>query len=402
MPKRTLQFDDGQSCKFWTISLKGVSQTITFGRIGTTGQTRVKEFATVEEARMSYNRIIRQKISSGYVDAKDAAVIQKKSVKKNQTKRTFAKKSNSFWKPLKKQVRDKRPLPTTSLIKAREKALGIRFPAALLKLFRQQNGGDLVHPEFLVSGQVYELTDIPPINGIDSLAVGYADHLALVEGNLRKPELIFPLCGDGHCFLAMDYRKVGPLAEPEIIYLDIEGHVSCKKVADSFAEFLSGQQTGKQKLAVSFNEIDPTALIGEVDIKTTHKAIRETEITYQARLCLTDKQIVLYTYERWDQPRKPSVETWDRAILALRELNPDFVKIEDIGGYFAIPTKTLYIHANLHLGGVFGVTSERKGLGGWKNLPFDKLGYIKLTTTDITLLKKCRAKILKAYRKQEA
>ena len=50
MAKRELQFNDGKSQKFWTISLKGTSHTVTFGRIGTSGQTRTKHFDTKEEA----------------------------------------------------------------------------------------------------------------------------------------------------------------------------------------------------------------------------------------------------------------------------------------------------------------------------------------------------------------
>ncbi|MEZ6136335.1 MAG: WGR domain-containing protein [Pirellulaceae bacterium] len=416
MAKRTLQFDDGDSRKFWTISLKGASHTVTFGRIGTTGQTRVKEFNSAGEARKSYDSLIREKLAKGYVDPKAVAVggkkvareapkagtkkptARKKAVKKAKTAKQRGAKP--FWEPLAKRDRDRRPALTPTFIKAREKSLGIRFPVALKKLLLKQNGGNLVDPEFLVGGQAYDLTDIPPLGGINSLAVDYADHLEMAEGKLPEPELIFPLCGDGHWFLAMDYRNVGPQAEPEIIYLDIEGRVSCVKVADSFNQFLAGHQTGNQRQAVSFNEIDPDTLIAKVDIETTHK-LGKTAIVYRARLCLTEEHVILYTYESWKKPRGKVEETWERAVAELRQLNSDWVKVEKLGGYFAVPTKTLYVPTDRHLGGVCGMTCERKGTGGWKNRPFGPLNYLKMTTTDVALLEKCRKQILKAYRQRK-
>ena len=37
---RNLEYRDGSSNKFWRIELAGTSHTVTFGRIGTTGQTK--------------------------------------------------------------------------------------------------------------------------------------------------------------------------------------------------------------------------------------------------------------------------------------------------------------------------------------------------------------------------
>ena len=42
---RTFQFSDAKSHKFWNIDVQGKSFTVTFGKIGTAGQTKTKEFA---------------------------------------------------------------------------------------------------------------------------------------------------------------------------------------------------------------------------------------------------------------------------------------------------------------------------------------------------------------------
>lgn len=415
MAKRELQFVDGKSHKFWAIELKGKTQAVTFGRIGTSGQTQSKDFDTPQEAKKSYDKLVQQKLKKGYVDAKKSTSVKtdankktarKPTARRKVTKKTFAKKSNSFWKPLAQRDRDRRHTVTPKLVDAREKSLGIRFPTALLKLLRKQNGGYLLDPEFIVGADTYYVEGIPPIledGGIESLAVEYPDHLELAAGKLPKAELIFPLCGDGHWFIALDYRNVGPAAEPEVIYLNIEGKMSCRKIADSFDKFLAGQQTGDERLAVRIDEIDPDTLIAKADIETTHRRGKETKISYRARLCLTETQAVLYTYESWKKPRRELEETWERALVNLKELDTDRLRVDkkDPCCHFAKPRATLTVYADRSVGGVHGMTSERKRTNRWKNLPFGPVNYFKIVSDDVVLLEKCRRRILKDCRKAQ-
>jgi uncharacterized protein (TIGR02996 family) len=59
---------DAKSHKFWNIDVTGSSFTVTFGKIGTTGQTQTKEFATSEKAHAQAEKRIRQKTAKGYVE----------------------------------------------------------------------------------------------------------------------------------------------------------------------------------------------------------------------------------------------------------------------------------------------------------------------------------------------
>ena len=69
MLTRQFIFSDGSTNKFWTIQLQGTTQTITFGRSGTDGQSRSKEFPDDEKAQKSFDKLIQQKLSKGYVEA---------------------------------------------------------------------------------------------------------------------------------------------------------------------------------------------------------------------------------------------------------------------------------------------------------------------------------------------
>lgn len=60
------EFSEGTSNKFWEIELKGTSFTTTYGKVGTTGQTTLKEFPSAAVAKKEYDKLIAEKIKKGY------------------------------------------------------------------------------------------------------------------------------------------------------------------------------------------------------------------------------------------------------------------------------------------------------------------------------------------------
>ncbi|MEO1616691.1 MAG: WGR and DUF4132 domain-containing protein [Planctomycetota bacterium] len=100
MSRRSLVFRDGSSEKFWTIELEDNSHTVCFGRVGTNGQTKTKEFDDSQEAQKSFDKLVAQKLKKGYADdgtsttTKKAVVAKKKSATKKATKKKTAKKKS--------------------------------------------------------------------------------------------------------------------------------------------------------------------------------------------------------------------------------------------------------------------------------------------------------------------
>ncbi len=72
LPRR-FEFHQGSSDKFWSIELAGNSHTVNFGRVGTSGQSKTKEFADVAAARASYNKLVAQKTKKGYSEVGEAS-----------------------------------------------------------------------------------------------------------------------------------------------------------------------------------------------------------------------------------------------------------------------------------------------------------------------------------------
>jgi DNA ligase 1 len=67
-PMRHFEFVEGSSNKFWEISVAGKEVTVRFGRIGSQGQTKTKEFADDDAAKAHAEKLIEEKTGKGYVE----------------------------------------------------------------------------------------------------------------------------------------------------------------------------------------------------------------------------------------------------------------------------------------------------------------------------------------------
>jgi uncharacterized protein (TIGR02996 family) len=73
---RTFQYDDEKSHKFWRIEVSGDRLTVTFGKVGASGQTQIKAFASDEKAQAEADRRIAEKLNKGYRETTPAAAPQ--------------------------------------------------------------------------------------------------------------------------------------------------------------------------------------------------------------------------------------------------------------------------------------------------------------------------------------
>lgn len=64
--RRHFEFTDGKSNKFWEVELSGNSVTTKWGRIGTDGQSKTKDFPDTAKAKAEYEKLVKEKVSKGY------------------------------------------------------------------------------------------------------------------------------------------------------------------------------------------------------------------------------------------------------------------------------------------------------------------------------------------------
>jgi len=61
-----LEYKDEKSAKFWKINVEGTSHTVTYGKIGTDGQSKTKTFETAEKATKDAEKLVKAKTKKGY------------------------------------------------------------------------------------------------------------------------------------------------------------------------------------------------------------------------------------------------------------------------------------------------------------------------------------------------
>jgi predicted DNA-binding WGR domain protein len=65
---RYSEFVDRKSNKFWEISASGKKVSVRFGKRGSKGQTRRKEFPTQMQGKIEADKLMTKKIKEGYVE----------------------------------------------------------------------------------------------------------------------------------------------------------------------------------------------------------------------------------------------------------------------------------------------------------------------------------------------
>ena len=65
---RRFELTEGSSSKFWEVVADGENLTVRFGRIGTSGQTKTKSFASAAAAEKERDKLIKEKTGKGYAE----------------------------------------------------------------------------------------------------------------------------------------------------------------------------------------------------------------------------------------------------------------------------------------------------------------------------------------------
>lgn len=141
---------------------------------------------------------------------------------------------------------DPNPPLTEDVRQEVEKLLGVALPDSYVTLMRERNGGNLEEQLVLFDGKIPEgmeyyvgdgYISIGAIFGINPNpnAMGSITQTTYMTKEWGLPDGLVLLDGDGHIWIALDYRQIKD--NPPVIYLvsDTGQYIT---IADSFAEFL--------------------------------------------------------------------------------------------------------------------------------------------------------------------
>lgn len=218
-------FDDGKSRKFWSYTLRGKKQTISHGRIGSTGRETSKAFPSPSAAAADTAKLVAQKTKKGYIE--------------------IAPTNLKITRP-----KGKRKATETQVAKL-EKRLNAKLPDEYRNFLLTQNGG-LPEPLYVcIPGHPYiDNVEVGYIFGLYTKCEPYESLLYAVDHKLpRLPKGHLPIAAVGDIFSISLTQKPGcvyfwdheaPGYEDE----DEDGNVNFKMahatlLAGSFNEFLT-------------------------------------------------------------------------------------------------------------------------------------------------------------------
>ncbi|GAB1305962.1 SMI1/KNR4 family protein [Bacillus altitudinis] len=177
----------------------------------------------------------------------------------------------SFWEIDEEGYYTLKKINEAEIAKA-EKKLGITLPDTYKKLILEQNGGYTIHNAFPTTQSNSWAEDHIQFNHLLGIAEdeGIMDSAYLIK-EWELPEGLVLINGDGHTWVAMDYRKTKE--NPAIHYFDVEMEEDFK-LADSFDEFIEGLYTFEYS-------VDEEAAEGEYELSEVHLSKEELEAIFE-------------------------------------------------------------------------------------------------------------------------
>ncbi|MBG9819596.1 MULTISPECIES: SMI1/KNR4 family protein [Bacillus] len=159
----------------------------------------------------------------------------------------------SFWEIDEEGYYTLKKISEAEISKA-EKKLGVTLPDTYKKLILEQNGGYTIHNAFPTTHSNSWAEDHIQFNHLLGTAEdeGIMDSAYLIK-EWELPEGLVLINGDGHTWVAMDYRKTKE--NPAIHYFDVEMEEDFK-LADSFDEFVERLYTVEYTVDEEATEVE--------------------------------------------------------------------------------------------------------------------------------------------------
>ncbi|MEC2074038.1 SMI1/KNR4 family protein [Alkalihalophilus marmarensis] len=200
---------------------------------------------------------------------------------------------------------------TEEMIKKAEADLEIKLPDSYIKLLKQQNGGYLkfnAHPTDVQTSWASNHVQVDHLFGIGvGTEKGILDSSYLIQ-EWDLPENIVLISGDGHAWIALDYRNTN--SEPAVMYIDVEQEHELQ-LAHNFESFINGliDYSEEEEVDIAESELSDQEIkdyytqIDDVIKNGTPKDIDRL----LTKVLSTTNELIRYMVEKMRQHEKPKV-----------------------------------------------------------------------------------------------
>jgi cell wall assembly regulator SMI1/predicted DNA-binding WGR domain protein len=168
---RRLTCTEGNANKFWEAGASGRTLTVSWGKIGTAGQTKTKSFKDAASAQKELEKLVREKLGKGYRQARAAESGAKVSAPVKAGKASSARISGPVgqrWRDIEvwlgkhapHALQHFRPGAAQAAIAKAEKKLGRSLPADY-KAFLTLHNGQVVDAPMVEWGSLLPVEELP-------------------------------------------------------------------------------------------------------------------------------------------------------------------------------------------------------------------------------------------------
>ena len=295
--KRCFIFQDGNSQKFWNIEIKGSGFAVTFGKLGTAGQTSEKTFDSEEKCKKEADKLIAEKTKKGYVESSEEGV---KSAKNEGKKYNFDDDTEGKTDELAEKILNDKRLPELKYITIG--AWGETYensPQVIIDMM-VNNKEKFSHVESLFFGDMdYEECEISWINqgnyeellkalpNLKILKIKGSEGLSLGKNiNHSSLEELQVICGGLPKSVVEEIKNATlPNLKKLILYMGVEGYGLTCTVEDMAA--LAKKEKFPKLKELGFTNSEEEDKLVEILLKSD--ILPQLEVLDVSCGCLTDK-----------------------------------------------------------------------------------------------------------------
>lgn len=211
---------------------------------------------------------------------------------------------------------------TAKTIESAEEKLQVKFPKSYIKLLKKQNGGYIYNNAFpcgVPTSWADDHINVDHILGIGEEEGVVESEYLINEWGLPKNIVVFS--GDGHTWVAFDYRKTK--SEPPIIYVDVE--------ADQIIELAPDFESFLEELYVNEKELEDEVELDDTDYEQRKKSWSLDDL--KSALSTTNQREVFSALNYLAENRKGNETFIEQSMIDL--LQSPVLEIKEAAANFA-------------------------------------------------------------------